>query len=66
MGTGSFHALIGNSLYLFGGKKDGIFFNKLYKLEEELMNDYKVDLLITMKMNHATNESGDSEQFTEE
>ena len=42
------------------------FFNKLDKLEEELMNDYKVEWPITMKMNHATNELGDSEQFTEE
>ena len=42
------------------------FFNKLDKLEEELMNDYKVEWPITMKMNHATNELGDSKQFTEE
>ena len=30
------------------------------------MNDYKVEWPITMKMNHATNELGDCEQFTEE
>ena len=42
------------------------FFNKLYKLEEELMNNYKVEWQMTMKMNHVTNELGNSEQFAEE
>ena len=41
-------------------------FNKLDQLEEELMNNYKVERPITMKMNHATNYLGNSEQFTKE
>ena len=44
----------------------GSFFNKLDKLEEELVNDYNVEWPITMKMYHATNEVGNIEKFTEE
>ena len=39
---------------------------KLVKLEEELMNNYKVEWPITMKINHAIHELGNSEQITEE
>ena len=42
------------------------FFYKLDTLEEKMMNTYKVEWPITIKMKHATNELGNSKQFTEE